>query len=258
MNVAVDVGNTQTKMGWFVDGILQRQHRLKAVQDIRSLIEPGDVPEGIIVSSVGAPPPDFSWLDHLSVPVVVLDGHTPLPFVNTYHTPATLGTDRIAAVAGAQSRYPEQNVLVVDVGTCITYDVITREGHYRGGLISPGIRLRLQAMHTFTARLPLVEWANDAPAASAATSLSLTEQSTVDGLRSGAVRGAAAEISQMIRMYAHKFSDLHVVLCGGDTTHLLTYLYQDPPVMGASFNVVPELILIGLNSILQHNVNQKN
>ena len=260
MNLAVDIGNTQVKVGWFEADRLHRQDRRHNVPNLLSLIEQAETPDAIIVSSVAGEVSATRWLQQYGVPLVVLDGRTPLPFFNNYHTPATLGTDRIAAVAGAQQQHPGQNVLVIDVGTCITYDVITREAQYQGGLISPGVRMRLRAMHTFTARLPLVELTDEVPEQDGAFSgsLSLVEKSTAGGLRSGAVRGAAAEINQMIRMYADKFSDLHVVLCGGDAPYLLTYLYQDLPVAESFFNVVPELILIGLNSILQHNVNQKN
>ena len=269
MNLAVDIGNTRIKAGWFDGPALQRQHRLKTVHELASLVRQPAPPQAVILSSVagGLPEPELlQW----AIPTIILDGHTPLPFFNTYHTPATLGTDRIAAAAGAHSLYPGQHALVVDAGTCITYDVIDKKAYYRGGVISPGVHMRLQAMHTFTARLPLVAWKNDrrmaddvqADASQTMSSCQrapheLIERSTVDGLRSGAVRGAAAEISQMIRMYADKFSDLRVILCGGDASCLLPYIYQDHPVTPASMAEVPELTLIGLNSILQYNVNQK-
>ena len=280
MNLAVDIGNTRIKVGWFDGATLRKQQWLTNRHEIASLIRQSPSLQAVILSSVagipvvgtpvaGTPVVDglsvVALSNHWAIPTVILDGRTPLPFSNTYRTPATLGTDRIAAVAGAGSRYPGQNALVIDAGTCITYDIIDRAGYYQGGVISPGVRMRLRAMHTFTARLPLVEWKNeegmeDDPEADASERssssdppLALTERSTEDGLRSGAGRGAAAEISQMIRMYADKFSDLHVILCGGDASYLFPYIYQDHPVM-----VVPELILIGLNSILQYNVNQKN
>ena len=239
MNLAVDMGNTQIKVGWFEGNALRKQLRLTHLRELASGVHSAET-EAVIVSSVGECPP----LPDRGIPTIFLSGTTPLPFVNTYETPATLGTDRIAAVAGAHHRFPKQNTLVIDAGTCITYDLIDRHAHYRGGLISPGLRLRLRAMHTFTARLPLVELDDSKPA-------ELTARTTVDGLLGGAVRGAAAEISQMIRMYADKFSDLHVILCGGDASPLFNYVPHDLPV-----TIVPELILIGLNSILQYNVNQ--
>ena len=286
MNLAVDIGNTHIKAGWFDGTVLREQLRLPKLSDVVLLVEQTPSVEAVILSSVQFPsgsntpiadgpvatvPSELQPLTRLPIPVLTLDGNTPLPFVNTYLTPATLGTDRIAAVAGAQHVRPGQNVLVIDAGTCITYDVIDRKGTYRGGLISPGLRMRLRAMHTFTARLPLVtleldDETRDHPgpdspeddSSDAEAFPSLTERSTEAGLRSGAVRGAAAEIRQMIRMYADKFSDLHVVLCGGDALYLLHHLDQHHPLAPASVTEVPELILIGLNCILQHNVNPKS
>ena len=247
-NLAVDIGNTQVKLGLFDGSVLKEQVLCTDEHEIPLLVQTEAV-EAMILSSVARPPDEQTLWNQLSIPVLRLTGETPLPFVNTYTTPATLGTDRIAAVAGAHSRYPHQNTLVIDAGTCITYDIIDWQARYRGGVITPGLRMRLQAMHTFTARLPLVELV--ATEVSEATAGELTARSTAEGLRSGAVRGTAAEISQMIRMYADKFSDLRVVMCGGDASYLLTYIRQDHSV-----TVVPELILIGLNSILQYNVNQ--
>ncbi len=244
MHLAIDMGNTRIKAALFDGATLRQTYQLSDWSALLSVVDEHAVARAI-VSSVGQLRDVQALGRRLPIPLLVLDGTTPLPFVNTYETPATLGTDRLAAVAGVQQQHLEQNALAIDVGTCITYDLIDREGYYRGGLISPGVRMRLQAMHTFTARLPLVE-ADDSP-------FSLTERSTPAALRSGAVGGAAAEISQMIRMYGDKFSDLQVVISGGDASVLTNTIWSDHPV-----TVVPHLILIGLNRILQHYVQQNN
>ena len=242
MHLAIDMGNTQIKAALFEGAALRQTYRFSDWSALISVVDEHAVTRAI-VSSVGQPRPVQALARRLPIPLLVLDGTTPLPFVNTYETPATLGTDRLAAVAGAQQQHPEQNALAIDAGTCITYDLIDREGYYQGGLISPGVQMRLQAMHTFTARLPLVE--------ADGTPVNLTERSTVAALRSGAVGGAAAEISQMIRMYGDKFSDLQVVISGGDAPNLISTTRPEHPV-----TVVPHLILIGLNRILQHYVQQ--
>ena len=302
MNLVIDIGNTHTKIGWFEGTTLRRQDRLVHRSEVADLLRQPPSVAAVMISSVAGIPvagnpvrfpagtgtpvagtPVADILSSLQLPersVYTLDGSTPLPFVNTYLTPATLGTDRIAAVAGAQRWHPAQSVLVIDAGTCITYDVIDPAGVYRGGIISPGMQMRLRAMHTFTARLPLVALNRPAddplagpgeespqviassldqvrPLSSSSAAHRLTERDTEAGLRSGAVRGAAAEISQMIRMYADKFSDLHVILCGGDASYLLPYVYQDRPIPPERITEVAALILIGLNCILQHNVNQQ-
>ncbi len=242
MNLAIDIGNTRIKAGLF-EGSVLREHRWLEDHDALLLLMEDRSVEAIILSSVAT----MSINDRLAsarqdIPYVVLTNSTPLPFTDAY---PTLGTDRIAAVAGAQRYFPEQPVLVIDIGSCITYDLLDQRACYQGGFISPGIRMRLRAMHTFTARLPLVELGDPEP-------LELTARTTPDSLRGGAVQGAIAEISQMIRMYTDKFSDLHVILCGGDIPYV-SHLHQDHSV-----TLVPELILIGLNCILQYNVDQKN
>ena len=265
MNVAVDIGNTRVKVGWFEGDTLCDQWQLPRLSDL-DLSKTDRSVEAVILSSVAeaslaAASEQLRQHRPPSTPIIVLSGYTPLPFVNRYITPSTLGTDRLAAVAGAQRLHSRQNALVIDAGTCITYDVIDQEGAYQGGLISPGVQMRLRAMHTFTARLPLVKLEADRQ-----DSHELTERSTDAGLRSGAVWGAAAEINQMIRMYADKFSDLRVMLCGGDASYLLPYVggaatgmpVTGMPATGVPVTLVSELILIGLNSILQYNVNQKN
>ncbi len=241
MNLVVDIGNSRMKAGLFEGPVLQEQRWPKDNRALQRLMEGRSV-KAIIISSVAALTHDGPSPARQDIPYIMLTPRTPLPFANVY---PTLGADRIAAVAGAQSYYPQQPVLVIDVGSCITYDFIDQQAYYQGGLISPGIRMRLRAMHTFTARLPLVELGDPEP-------LNLMARNTPDSLRGGAVQGAVAEISQMIRMYTDKFSDLHVVVCGGDVSYFSS-LQQDHAV-----TIVPELILIGLNCILQYNVDQKN
>ena len=242
MHLAIDMGNTRIKAALFEGDALRQTYRLSDWSALLPVVDEHAVTQAI-VSSVGQPRAVQALGRRLPIPLLVLDGTTPLPFVNTYETPATLGTDRLAAVAGAQQQHPQQNALAIDAGTCITYDLIDRKGYYQGGLISPGVRMRLQAMHTFTARLPLVE--------ADSAIFNLTERSTAAALRSGALGGAAAEISQMIRMYGDKFSDLQVVVSGGDAPNLINAIRPEYPV-----TVVPHLILIGLNRILQHYVQQ--
>ncbi|MGB3849212.1 MAG: type III pantothenate kinase [Tunicatimonas sp.] len=241
MHLAIDMGNTRIKAALF-DGARQQQaYQLSHWSALLAVADEHSVTRAI-VSSVGPLRAVQALGRRLPIPLLVLDSATPLPFAEAYES---LGADRRAAVAGAQQQYPQRNALVIDAGTCITYDLIDRRGHYRGGLISPGVQMRQRAMHTFTARLPLVTH-NEAP-------FCLTERSTPAALRSGAAGGAAAEITQMIRMYGNKFSDLQVLLTGGDATYLTTIIPPDHPLA-----VVPNLILIGLNCILHHHVQQNS
>ena len=243
MNLVIDIGNSAIKAALFDQHQLQHQYANITPTQLTQLVR-ADTTTAIILSSVAAIPDFLLEAARDTQHVVRLDAHTPLPFHNDYATPQTLGTDRIAAVAGAHFLYPRRNVLVIDTGSCITYELLDEQAHYRGGSISPGLHMRLRAMHTFTARLPLVEL-------DVAQTVSLVGSQTSEALRSGAVHGTAAEITQMIRMYADKFADLQVVMCGGDATYLSRFMTQHAPI-------IPELVLIGLNTILQFNVNQSH
>jgi len=163
---------------------------------------------------------------------------TPLPIRLKYTTPETLGKDRVAAAVGAFHLFPKENCLVVDAGTCLTLDVVSAEGEFLGGNISPGIEMRLKAMHHFTAKLPLVEkvetlgdWLGD---------------STKNAMLNGAELGALLEVEGFIGWCQVKFPSLRVVLTGGDADffvkHTKTKIFAHQ-----------NLVLIGLNQILQHN-----
>jgi type III pantothenate kinase len=162
----------------------------------------------------------------------------PLPIKILYATPQTLGVDRIAGSCGALQLFPGKNTLVIDAGTCITYDFTDSSKQYYGGSISPGLKMRFQAVHTFTARLPLV---------SPAENPELIGNSTETSIQSGIVNGTVAEIDGIIDRYRQKYPDLQVILCGGDGPFFENKLK-------ASIFASPDLVLIGLNSVLIHNV----
>ncbi|BDD07836.1 type III pantothenate kinase [Fulvitalea axinellae] len=235
MNLCIDIGNTRTKAGLFSNGELVRVITLKKeliTQTVKDLN-----PKKIIFSSVSSETEPLVKSVSEVAPVWTLHHAMPLPFRIAYKTPETLGVDRIAGVAGAR-HLTDKPALVIDIGTCVTYDIVDAEGTYHGGSISPGLRMRLRAMNHFTERLPLIETGDRVP---------LTGSTTEDALRSGATHGLRLEIEGIIREYRKKFRDLAVILCGGDSEFF--ELETESPVM-----VKPELVLIGLNSILSHNV----
>jgi type III pantothenate kinase len=168
---------------------------------------------------------------------VLFDHNTPIPIKNLYDTPSTLGMDRIAGVIGSRQFKPEGNNLVIDCGTCITYDLIDAENQYQGGSISPGLEIRLKALNTFTANLPLIKVEEN---------VALTGKSTKTAILSGVVYGAICEIEGIIERYRQHYDGLSVVLCGGGAK------YFENKIRGAIF-VAPELVLYGLNKILRYN-----
>jgi type III pantothenate kinase len=166
-----------------------------------------------------------------------LDSKLPLPITIKYATPETLGVDRIAGVCGAQQKFPGEPCLVIDAGTCITYDFINHDGEFLGGAISPGMMMRFQAVHTFTSKLPLV---------SRPEKVVLIGDSTETCIQSGVIHGIVEELNGTIRRYQEEFAGLRVILCGGDAR------FFENNLKGAIF-AVPELVLSGLNSILNYN-----
>jgi type III pantothenate kinase len=189
----------------------------------------------VIVSASGKTP--ASLMRHLrkNFPVIELTDKTKLPFVNKYKTPKTLGRDRMAAVAGAQSIFPKRNCLVIDIGTCITYDIIDQSGVYWGGNISPGVELRLKAMHSFTSNLPLVNRGKI---------VNLIGNTTSSALQIGATGGVLNEMRGFIDAAKKEYKGLNVILTGGDA-HFFADKFK------TKIFVNPNLVLIGLNQILK-------
>ena len=170
---------------------------------------------------------------------ILLHHDTKVPFQSLYKTPKTLGVDRIAAVVGAKFLYNRQNCLVIDLGTCITYDLIDKSGAYHGGGISPGIDMKLKAMHKFTSKLPLI---------AAKGSPELIGKTTKECMLSGAINGTIAELEGIIDRYKQFFDDLNIIFCGGDA------FFFESKIKGHIF-ALPNLVLIGLNQILRFNLN---
>lgn len=240
MNVAIDLGNTFAKVGWFEQNQLIQLHDKLSYQALADLLHTSE-PEHIALSSVGQKYTDFIDLLQPKAPILTLTHSTPLPLRIAYDTPHTLGTDRIAATAGAQWLYPNQNALVIDMGSCITYDRLSKEGVFLGGSISPGMYMRFKAMHTFTKRLPLIEPEEVVP---------LVGKSTREAMLSGVINGLAAELNGLIEAYLSEYNQGRIVLCGGDARFFESRIKH--PIF-----VVPELVLIGLNTILQYNLQNK-
>ncbi|GLU51585.1 type III pantothenate kinase [Dyadobacter frigoris] len=237
MNVVVDSGNTYSKIGWFSGDHLIRYETRLGFTELIELIR-SELPERIMYSSVNRSVSEFLEALDRDVPVLNLTGNTPVPIKKDYETPHTLGADRVAGACGANWMFPEKDVLVVDMGTSITYDLVDREGIFRGGLISPGVRMRFNALHTFTKRLPLFDPEKDPE---------FIGKSTKNAIQSGVMNGTLAEIEGIINRYRHEIPSLCVVICGGDVAFFESNL--KPPIFA-----VPELVLIGLNRILTYNV----
>ncbi len=240
MNLVIDWGNTRIKAGWFTGDTLVETARYASAEALgEALLK--TPPRYVIASSTSRPAAELrDLLDTFDGGAnwLLLSPDLAVPIRNDYGTPRTLGADRLAGAVGAMALFPNQNCLIFDLGTCITADFVSADGTFRGGLISPGLRMRLQAMHTFTARLPLL----DTPPATDAWP-PLTARNTSEAMLSGAMNGMALELAGIMADYANHYADLRVIVCGGDGPLFINRL--KPGIFA-----VPELVLRGLNRIL--------
>ena len=240
MNLIVDVGNTLVKFAIFKDGDLIYNNSFELSEfkkQYKSLKQDFPSLKKAIISSVGRLSKKQIEIIKNDLKVIELSSKTNLPFKNLYETPETLGVDRIALVSASVQKYPNKNVLIIDAGTCITYDFITSENHYLGGAISPGIRLRYKSLNNLTANLPLLK--TEQPK-------SIIGNTTKTSIHSGVINGVINEIDGIINQYHENYSDLTVILTGGDTKFLSNQLKN---TIFANSN----FLLEGLNFILEYN-----
>lgn len=241
MNLIIDIGNTCVKLACFNDGNIIdciRVDRNDAKEGLLDFCSKYPFEKGIY-STVTELDDDFSKaLQGLPFHVIkLISGETLVPIENHYATPLTLGADRLAAVVGANYLKPGTDILVVDMGTCITFDFISSNGVYEGGNISLGPTMRLLALHEHTAKLPLVERKGR---------IDILGDTTETAIRSGVVTGIKYEIEGYVRNFLEKYPNLFVYLTGG--VHLDLHFSEKMPIFANDF-IVP----IGLNRILEYN-----
>lgn len=241
MNLIVDVGNSFVKLAVFERGdlLFKTSVKTEAFEEQLKAIRAEYRINKTIVSSVGQLPSKYlERLKHHGN-LVILNAEVKVPFENLYSTPKTLGVDRIALVSASAQQFAQHDVLIIDAGTCITYDFINDKNQYLGGAIAPGIRMRYKALHTFTANLPLLETQEVK---------NLIGNSTSSSIHSGVVMGVLKEIEGVIFEYKKKYPDLTVILTGGDANFLSKQLKN-------SIFANSNFLLEGLNFVLEFNSN---
>lgn len=210
-----------------------------SLNELKELMEEFPGTERAILSSVASvPTPVYDYLTNTFPTFLELNSRTPLPILNGYRTPETLGLDRLAAAVGARVQFPDKDLLVIDAGTAITFDLIEHCGVFLGGNISPGLRSRFRALNEFTLNLPLVEEVDHWP---------LIGQTTEEAIRAGVLNGMVLEMDGMIDLLKKKYPEIQTVLTGGDAGFFERRLKNH---IFAKF----EITLIGLNRILEYNV----
>ncbi|MCH2080982.1 MAG: type III pantothenate kinase [Saprospiraceae bacterium] len=240
-NLVIDIGNNRTKLGLFENANLVAKEVLSADQQTKILEWlTNHQPKNIILSTVGQPLPAEleQQIRSSSLYFIKLSQDTPLPIQNQYQTPETLGKDRIAAVIGASVHFPQEHCVIIDAGTCITYEVLHARKGYLGGNIAPGLYMRYKAMHEFTANLPLVE--NEEV-------LHIIGYSTKSAMQNGGQLGCLYEIEGFVADMELKIGQLNVILTGGDADFFAKKMKR-------KIFVHHNLVLEGLNKILSYNV----
>lgn len=242
MNLAIDIGNTRVKAGLFNRDQLANLQIYKSLKDL-ALDEEfvKQAQQAIIGSVVDGLEEDILKLNSF-ISTQIFTVNTRIPLINTYQSASTLGSDRLSASIGAHTLYPDKNVLVIDVGTCIKYNFTNHKNEYLGGAISPGILMRLKALHQYTSKLPLIE-----------VDFSYTDligSNTQNSILSGVLNGSLAEVEEIINQYKQQFPDLICVLTGGDSEYLAKRLKN-------SIFVHQNLVLKGLNDILNYNIDNQ-
>ena len=241
VNLCIDWGNTNIKAGLFYQGKLIKSNILPAdslTKDLNLMLDTYKPSKAIFCSVTEHNKEIEVLLSNRISSLIVLDGYTRLPIHNAYFSNDTIGPDRLAMVTAAWHLNPDKDTLVVAMGSCVTYNFITKNKTFRGGAISPGMQMRLKAMHHLTDKLPEVE---------ADGELLLLGYDTATCMRSGAIYGLAAEVDGMVASFAASYPDFNAILTGGDApffaSKLKSKIFADP-----------DLLLKGLNLITEHNV----
>jgi type III pantothenate kinase len=245
----VDFGNTFLKLGVFEVDELQEVQKLEVSNWNGEALEPilgklknsyGPFSASIISTVIDLEEEDLE-LFKISGKFLFLSQETKVNFKNKYHSPNSLGTDRIAAVAGVSYLFPQQNSLVIHAGTCLTYDFLNRDNEYLGGIISPGLKMRSQALNTFTNKLPLLR-------VNTIMAYPYLGRNTQECIISGISWGIIHEVQGFLHQFSADYSKLNVILAGGDSKFLDTHLKNT--IFAHQIKWIPDLVLIGLNRIL--------
>ncbi len=238
MNLCIDIGNSSAKVTVFDRDKMTfyRRYKKLSIVSLNKIISDFHIKRTIISSTRQL---QNKWTQNLKkkTPLLILDHETKVPFKNLYHTPQTLGRDRIAGIVGAIKLFPKKNNLVLDLGTCNTYDFVDAKNRYHGGNIAPGMQMRFQAMRDYTDKLPLVI---------ANLNKKILGLSTQEAMQNGAIWGIILEIEGYIKVLKKEYGPINVILTGGDAPFFANHFKK-------KIFAEPYLIPIGLNQILKLN-----
>ncbi len=236
--LCIDFGNSRIKCAVFENDeiIFSEAFEKFPLNDLKKIFKKFPLIASSIICSVIKTPKNILAFLNEKTQLTELNHHTKIPLKNKYASPETLGKDRLAVSCGALSLFPKTNLLLINCGTCITFDFVNSKQEYLGGSISLGLEMRFKALHHFTQKLPLV---------SKKEIKQLIGTDTSTSILTGVINGTIAEIEGTIKNYEAKYSGLQIVITGGDADFLKKHLKN-------RIFAAPNLTLIGLNSILNH------
>ncbi|WP_405412699.1 type III pantothenate kinase [Maribacter sp. Asnod1-A12] len=240
MNLIIDAGNTNVKLAIFKKSEIIHLETVVVdlfVEVVKKIFKEYSKVQYAIISSVGSLSEEQIKVVAIFCDLHELSNTSKVPFKNSYASPQTLGVDRIALVTSAYYFNPHQNNLIIDAGTCVTYDMINDFDEYLGGAISPGVQMRYNAMNEQTSKLPLLEKKE---------LLDYIGNNTENCMHSGVINGITLEIDGVIDLYRARFKDLTIILTGGDTLFLSKRLKN-------TIFADSKFLLKGLNYLLEYN-----
>ena len=241
MNLIIDIGNTQIKAALFENHQLVKLFTSSKpeIDFIKEIFSQTDKIQNAIVSSVRKSPEELvSFLKQQCGKAIFFNSEIAIPLENLYESKSTLGYDRLAACVGAYGNHPNQNLLVIDAGTAITFDFVNDKAQYIGGCISPGLKMRFRALHEFTQKLPELSQNDD---------FHLIGKNTNDAIVSGVQNGLLFEVDAYINNLKNAHRNIEVIFTGGDAPFLVKSINNNAIL-------APEIVLEGLNKILEFNL----
>ena len=248
MNLCIDQGNSRTKVALMTDEGKIIQHfiyKTFSSADVERLFALYAIKSSIISSVINIEPAIVNALARLSEHFVLFDHNTPIPIKNGYDTPETLGQDRIAAAVGAQQLCPGENLLIIDVGSAVTYDFVSENGEYMGGNIAPGLKMRFTMLQRMTKKLPLVEVGEN-------ELIPLFGKNTRDAIAAGVIRRVAYEVKGYMRTLREKTTHFQTYMTGGNASVIINAT-RSSRTEKREIHHEKHLVLIGLNTILVYN-----
>ena len=238
MNLTLDIGNTQSKLAVFNNSlvVVKTFDSEFIIDEIDNFLLLYPSIKNLIVCSVTDITLNLEKYNFNNVHFVSSSSN--IPFENLYLSKDSLGNDRIALVSSASISYPGKNVLIIDAGSCITYDFINDKNQYLGGAISPGLNMRYKSLNEFTSKLPLVSFES---------SDKLIANQTIDSINVGVANGVVFEIEGFVRQYLSEYDNLTVILTGGNSDFLSNQLK-------ISIFANQNFLLEGLNNLIKLNI----